>query len=207
MRRHARQRGVTLIESLASLLVLSIGVLAVVGLQLAARRSNLDAAQRSFAAQLAYDILERMRSNSTPAALARYRTGAGALGRGSLGAEPVPACTAGQPCTPLQLAAHDLWQWEQALDGAAEKTGDDLTGGLRQPSACIDGPAAGGDGLYTVTIAWRGAAEMPDGAGTPCGRDPQGSGASLYSKSGSDNRYRRTLSLPAYITARRRTAP
>lgn len=203
----ARQRGVTLVESLAALLVLSTGVLAVVALQLAARRSNLDAAQRTLAAQMAYDILERMRSNSTPAALARYRTGARVLGRGLLGAEPVPACTAGQPCTPLQLAAHDLWQWEQALDGAAERTGADLTGGLHQPSACIDGPATGGDGLYTVTLAWRGAVEMPDGAGAPCGRDPQGSGAPLYSKSGSDNRYRRTLSVPAYITARRRTAP
>lgn len=196
-------RGVTLIESLVAVVILSVGVLAVVALQLVARRNHADAGQRTIAAQLAYDIVERMRSNSTASALRRYLTGPASLGRGALGAEPVPSCRTATPCTELQLAAHDLWQWEQALDGVAEKAGADATGGLAQPTACITG--AGGDGVYTVTIAWRGRSAMPDNPDVACGRDPQADGNDLYSRAAGDNVHRRTLALPVYITARRRS--
>lgn len=197
-------RGVTLIESLVAVVILSLGVLAVVALQLVARRNNADAAQRSVAAQLAYDIVERMRSNSTAEALRGYLTGTASVGRGALGAEPAPGCKTATPCSGPQLAAHDLWHWEQAIDGAAETAGGGATGGLALPTACITGPAAGGDGVYTVTIAWRGRVAMPDNPDVACGRDPQPDGSDLYSRAAGDNVHRRTLTLPVYITARRR---
>jgi type IV pilus assembly protein PilV len=61
--------GISLIEVLVSLVILSLGVLAVVALQLVAKRNNADAGQRTIAAQLAYDLIERMRANSSPAIL------------------------------------------------------------------------------------------------------------------------------------------
>jgi type IV pilus assembly protein PilV len=209
-----RHRGVSLIEVLVSLVILSLGVLAVVALQMIAKRNNADAAQRTAAAQLAYDMIERMRSNSTSATLSAYLTVnhvTGPLGRRSLGdAEPMPNCANASTCTTAQLVTHDLWQWEQFVDGAAERVGSaigDKAGGLLEPIACIarttdDG---GGDGVYTVTIAWRGTVAIPDSnAGTAqCGRvgqPPNLSSSPLY---GAADEFRRSVTLPVYITARR----
>jgi type IV pilus assembly protein PilV len=210
--RAEQQRGVSLIEVLVSLVILSVGVLAVVALQLVAKRNNADAAQRTIAAQLAYDMLERMRANSAPARLNEYRTADNApLGRGSLGdTEPTPNCRTAA-CTPAQLVTHDRWEWEQTLDGAAERRGTDKTGGLVLPTACIHGPVGGGDGTYTVTIVWRGTVGIPDpnkeeppsATSVGCGRDAKdASGAYIYGETGDDDRLRRSVSVPSFITAR-----
>lgn len=212
-------RGMSLIEVLISLVILSIGVLAVVALQLIAKRNNMDAGERTVAAQLAYDMLERMRVNSTPAALSVYVGNAtGGVGRGTMGDEPAATCRAGDDnaspttaqCTQAELARHDVWEWEQALDGAAERIGTSTkVGGLTQPTACIEGSATGESGIYTVTIVWRGKVEIPDRNGpgdtdpdndVACGAAAEDAGGNrLY---GTDDVYRRIVQITAYITAR-----
>src|SRR5690242_19366594 len=78
--------GVSLIEVLASLMVSSVGVLSLASLEVVSKRNLRDAGQRLQAAQLAYSLLERVRANSTPAALAAYVNGAApSLGGGRLG--------------------------------------------------------------------------------------------------------------------------
>ena len=193
----------SLIEVLVSLVILSLGVLAVVALQLVAKRNNADAGQRTIAAQLAYDVLERMRANSTALALLNYQTGSAPLGGGSR-STPNPNC-ATTTCTEIELVRYDLWAWEQAVDGAAETAPGSTqgTGGLLYPRGCITGPSSGGDGVYTVTIVWRGNIEIPDVTNVPCGDGLTVGGVPLY---GTDDRFRRTLTLQVYITARRRTA-
>ena len=201
--------GISLIEVLVSLVILSLGVLAVVALQLVAKRNNADAGQRTIAAQLAYDMLERMRANCAPARLNEYRTADNSpLGRGSLSA-PSQNC-ASADCTTAQLVTYDRWQWEQTLDGAAEKKGTANTGGLVLPTACISGPAGGGDGLYTVTIVWRGTVGIPpefsgvatDATRQGCGRNLQIGGEFVYGDGGNNDRLRRSVSVPSFITAR-----
>jgi len=61
------QRGVTLIETLVALLVLSIGLLGVAGLQMTSLQNNRGAHMRSQASVLAYAIADRMRANRTVA--------------------------------------------------------------------------------------------------------------------------------------------
>lgn len=199
-------RGISLIEVLVSLVILSLGVLSVVALQLVSKRNNTDAGQRTVAAQVVYDIIARMRANSTQTTLAAYLTGVEPVGRNTRGdTKPSPVCETGSPCTAAELIAHDLWVWEQALDGAAETVAAGKTGGLVLPTGCIaqttdDG---GGDGIYTITIAWRGAVPIPDSrTGTAqCGRVGQpGNSSGLY---GAQDEFRRSISIPAYITARR----
>lgn len=199
----------SLIEVLVSLVILSLGVLAVVALQLVAKRNNADAGQRTIAAQLAYDILERMRANSTALALLNYQTGSTPLGNASR-STPNPNCSSSQTCSEVDLVRYDLWAWEQAVDGAAEVVGGAKSGGLLYPRGCIAGPAAGGDGVYTVTISWRGSIAIPDvnsDADTTndvaCGNDLTVDGVRVY---GDDDQFRRTLTMSVYITARRRTA-
>lgn len=63
----SRQQGATLIEVLVALLVLSIGLLGLAGLQQTSVKSNQSAYYRSQATLLAYDITDRMRANRVDA--------------------------------------------------------------------------------------------------------------------------------------------
>jgi type IV pilus assembly protein PilV len=214
-----REGGVSLIEVLIAVVILGLGVLAVSALQLISKRNNSDAGARSQAAQLSYDILERMRMNNGATALTSYVALAGnGIGRGQQGStEPSPNCRTAS-CTATQMATHDIWQFEQQLDGAGEAVGGVNTGGLVNPSACIAGP--GGSGVYTIAIVWRGKIPIPDSGTTltPCGDNgTDGGGNYLYGSdaecelafgkaagaAGDDSDcFRRVDVVQAFITAR-----
>ena len=59
----ARQRGVSLLEVLIAVLVLSVGLLGIAGLQTANLRNSQSAQQRTIAVVLATSMAERIRSN------------------------------------------------------------------------------------------------------------------------------------------------
>jgi len=61
------ETGFTLVETLVALVVLSIGLLGVAGLQLVGLRGNMSAASRTQATYYADDIIDRMRANYTVA--------------------------------------------------------------------------------------------------------------------------------------------
>ncbi|MGD8567926.1 MAG: type IV pilus modification protein PilV [Gammaproteobacteria bacterium] len=186
------QRGVTMVEVLVSIIVFSIGLIGIARLQVVSKQSNYDSVQRVTATVMAQDILSRMRANGSE--LFYYVTAAGlnTLGRGSISTEPTPVCSSANSCSSAQLAAHDLWEIEQALDGVSEQndSGDSL-GGLSQPTACISGPNDGSAGVYTVTIVWRGKTELVNSNASTCG-----DGTGLY---GSNNEYRRILQIESFI--------
>ncbi len=189
--------GFSMIEVLIALVVVGIGVLSVIGLQLVSKGSNLDARQQGHAAQAAYDLIERLRANSNQSSLRQYLIGSSpSLGRSRLGLiRPTPGCSTSAPCTPLQLVAVDLWEWEQSIDGRFERidtpTGTTATGGLIEPIACVQGPADGSSGIYTVSIAWRGTVALPANNTVTCGQGDAAFGAA--------DEYRRTLSIQSYI--------
>lgn len=58
-----RSRGLTLVEVLVTLVIISVGLLGVAALQLTTVRNNYDSFVRSQAAMLASDMLDRMRAN------------------------------------------------------------------------------------------------------------------------------------------------
>ena len=60
-------RGFTLVEVLVALVVLSVGLLGIAGLQLTSLKANHGSATRTQAVYLAYDIIDRMRANPTAA--------------------------------------------------------------------------------------------------------------------------------------------
>ena len=63
MSNNLRQSGFSLIELLIALIVFSIGLLAVAGLQTVSKQSNFEALQRTSGSQIAYGLLEDMRIN------------------------------------------------------------------------------------------------------------------------------------------------
>lgn len=182
------QRGYSLLELLIALLVFSVGMLAVAGLQTVSKQANYEGMQRTTAAHIANGLLEAMRFNGD--AIDIYRA-AGEIGEGSRGAEPAPNCSSTAPCNPAQQANHDLWVWEQMLDGNLETSNGAGTGGLLLPRMCITGPALGGAGIYQVTIVWHGSASLTNAVNNDCGL--------LAGNYGVNNEFRRIMQIPTYI--------
>ena len=101
------QTGFTLIETLAALVVMSVGLLGVAALYSLGIGTGRAAYYRVQATNLVADMAERIRSN--PLGLDAY-TGPGAAHdcASTVNSE-------GVECTPVQLAAYDLHVWEQSL--------------------------------------------------------------------------------------------
>ena len=178
-----RQGGFGLMEVMIASLVVSVGILATLSLQIAAKQANYDAIQRTAASQLAGDIFERMLAN--PDGLANYVTAG--VGGGTLAAV---TCTAAAPCSAQQLANYDLWDWEALLDGVTEKSAADVeTGGLVSPTACVQDQGAN---VYTIAVAWRGRGVLSNPSLHDCGE-----GSGLY---GANDEYRRVLVMTVFVS-------
>ncbi len=187
--RFKHQRGVSLVEILITLVLISIAVLGSASMQVLSKRANNQAMQRTTASHLAFDMLERMRSNKS--ALEIYLPDL-PLGGDTLGDSPAVDCgAAAANCDTAQLATYDLWAWEEMLDGTAEQANARSVGGLSQPSACIAGPAGGVGGTYEVAIAWRGLVEHINPTIHACG--------STSGKYGTNNEFRHVMVISAFV--------
>lgn len=141
------QCGFTLLEILISLLVLSVGLLGLAGLQLNGLRNNQDSYYLSQAMAQAYDMADRMRANMTG-----YNSGAYNSIPVTIPADPNCITTG---CTSAQMATYDAYQWNTANsqllpNGQGTVT---TTGNIR-----------------TITVMWD---QLRNGAtGTACSGDP-----------------------------------
>jgi type IV pilus assembly protein PilV len=146
-RNYSRTRGFTLVEVLVSLVILSIGLLGIAKLMLFSSHSNDSAYLRSQAADLAYEMLDYMRSNpvqagpnGTPAFA--YNTAAA-----TAAADPGFTCfSATAPCT--SLALYDVYQWKLRLNA---NSGAVPAGALPNGQGSVVA-VAGANGQTTVTI-------------------------------------------------------
>ncbi|MEW6039718.1 MAG: type IV pilus modification protein PilV [Pseudomonadota bacterium] len=177
--------GFTLIEVLISVFVFAVALLGLAVLQITARKTAFESAQRSLAAAIAQDVLERMRLNTD--ALASY----------TAAIDPNTTFSDSLECTtPANLAACDRRDFQRGLVGATETTGENATpvGGLAAPTLCVTSSNAGGSGRYTVTIVWRGRDQSLPEPGSENASDTCGSG-----QYGTNNEYRRIFRLSTYI--------
>lgn len=191
--RAGKQSGVGLIEVLITVLVLAVGLLGLVGMQLAAKRASFEATQRTVATSLVRDLIERMRSN--PDQLNAYVV----TDLGDEGSPPTAADCASASCTPAQMATYDIYDWYMLLIGASESVtvegSTSNAGGLINPRACV----TNNGGNIKVAVAWQGVGEQDsptdpnDVSGSDCGL-----GDGLY---GSDDKQRRLLVMTSYVGA------
>lgn len=180
------QHGTSLIEILVAVFVVSIGLLGVARMEVLSKQSGYEAMQRTTASMLAHDMMEKIRAN--PSSLVTYTNLV--IGDGSV-TTPATDCASVNCDTPVEIAGYDIWQWEQLLMGATEKSGGTNTGGLAMPRGCISGPA-GGPGAYTISIAWRGNTPLPNPTTSTCGE-----GLNLY---GANEEYRRVLTMTFFVS-------
>lgn len=140
------QKGFSLVEVLVAVVILSIGLLGLAGLQVTNLQFNKSAAQRSQATILAHDIIDRMRANRTQAEAGAYDLALGAGPSGNSNCES-------SPCSSADLASYDKNQWLCLLgkwDTNAACTNFGIEGHLLEG----DGKVVRAGSLVTVTIRW-----------------------------------------------------
>lgn len=102
-RTSGQQAGSSLIEVMVSVLVMALGILGMTGLQTTSLKYSTQSMQRTKAAYLSYEILDRMRANT------------GSLYAVELNAEPSQQECFSASCTPQELMAFDIAEWKCAL--------------------------------------------------------------------------------------------
>ena len=144
------QTGSGLIESLISILVVSVGFLGFAGLQVKGLSAANDSLFRSKAVYLSYQMADRVRAN-LPAA------SAGAYDNFTSQTAPSSGCTVTVNCTPAQMAANDFAEWLTEIQSPTvlpvgggviclDSTPDDGT---------PDAPACDGvGGVLTIKVWW-----------------------------------------------------
>lgn len=160
-----RERGISLIEVLVTLIILAVGMLGVMGLQARLQQSDMEVYQRTQALILLEDMANRLAANRNQAA--SYVTGsASPLGVGM-------TC----PTTSSTQLERDRADWCNALQGAAESEGGGRVGAMLGGRGCVESLGAG---QYLVTVAWQGLAPLTTPpAGSACG-------ANSYDTAGTD---------------------
>lgn len=116
-RGHSAQpmRGATLVEVLVSILLAAIGLLALVGSNVASVRYSKMSQYRGTATMLAADLAERMRANASAPGLAAYAVGSNFAAQASLPAISTPCAAYTDTCTAIQMAAYDLATWQRIV--------------------------------------------------------------------------------------------
>jgi type IV pilus assembly protein PilV len=147
-----RQRGVGLIEVLAALFVLSVGLLGIAGLQAQGLIAGFNASQRSVAVVKAYEIIERMRANPDGVRDAAGTTNYASAMSGP-GAAPGVYCAdldgnPGADCTVPQLANFDIFAWKQSINNAFPN----MTG-MGSVVVTLGGPSTSPTDVV-VTVQW-----------------------------------------------------
>lgn len=140
--------GFSLIELLVAVFVMAVGVLGIVGLQVLSLQNNRNALYRAEAAQLAYDMMDRIRANANIAGGVDYSPIA-------LDAAPAaPTDCRDNNCTPAQMETFDHAFWKCSLgEFNAEDVCTDL--GIQGFLPEGDGAIALNGTVYTITVQWR----------------------------------------------------
>jgi len=139
---HRFLKGFTLMEMLIALVVLSVGLLGIAALQSRGQQFNYAAYLYTQATFLAYDMMDRMRSNGLNGIYKADLTGA------CPNSDMKERCQGSDLCNPDELAKFDLFDWCQALQQTLP--GGEATIGWTAATA------TGEPGRYEIIIRWWG---------------------------------------------------
>lgn len=159
-----RQRGLTMIELMVTIVILLVGLLGLAGLQSRLQQAEIESYQRAQALILLSDMASRMQSN-------RYNVADYTTGTEDNPGTAIGAAACGTPGT----ARHsiDRHEWCLALQGAAETDPDDnRIGAMIGGRGCIQDM---GNREYMITVAWQGLTNLePPPASVACGQNAFG---------------------------------
>lgn len=143
-----KQRGISMIEVLVAVLVLSIGVIGMAGMQVQALQASTDSSQRTTALMLARSIVGQMRSNVD--AMDSYESAYEDID--CEGSAP-QSCSAAN-CNPEQLAAYDA---HALMCGSGGDVKSSMASSLASPEIAIECDPSPCDFLQSelsLTVQW-----------------------------------------------------
>lgn len=130
--------GFALINALVAATVLATGLLGSAAMLVHSLQTSRLALQQTQAAALAADMAERLRANSSAGA-------AFALAPGTTLDAPALPCATVDQCSPQQVAARELYLWQQSVMRALPDA---------QAAITVSPAATSAANLYTITIRW-----------------------------------------------------
>jgi type IV pilus assembly protein PilV len=134
-----RAAGFTLLEALAAMLVLTLGLLGLASLALGGLQSSRMALQHTEATALLADLADRIRANRAGGA-------AYALAEGVVVERPALPCSAVGECSAAALAALDLYAWQSEVAATLPEA---------QTRVTVVSASAPGARAYSITLRWR----------------------------------------------------
>ena len=152
-------RGVSMLEVLVAIFVLTIGLLGTASMQSQMQTSQVESYQRAQAIVLLQDMVDRVNANRKD--VANYVSAD--LGLSS------------QDCSvPGTVAGKDLCEWNNALFGAAEMKGTQTLGAMTGARGCITNPVTTMPREIVVSVVWQGMRPTVAPGGTTCGQNQYG---------------------------------
>ncbi|HYU03769.1 MAG TPA: prepilin-type N-terminal cleavage/methylation domain-containing protein [Jatrophihabitantaceae bacterium] len=140
-----RQRGISLLEALITIIVLAFGILGLAGLQAKMQSAEVESYARSQALLLLDDMAARLNANHINAAA--YVTA-------------TPAGTGDTQPTDCSLTAlgvdRDLCEWSNALKGNSEVAAGSGVGAMIGGRGCVEQLVGANPPSYRIAVAWQG---------------------------------------------------
>ena len=149
MSKQSSQRGFSLIEVLVAVLVVSIGLVGLAGMQLVGLKGNQQSFSKNQAAHHTQALLERMRGNPTAARNGDYVIDSATLDCPS--GVPENCSTSVVMCSAAQIARNDLYQ---SFCGNPNVTAGGIRGDLSQSQLVVACPVNCATGL-SIDITWQ----------------------------------------------------
>lgn len=152
-------RGVSMLEVLVAIFVLTIGLLGTASMQSQMQTTQVESYQRAQAIVLLQDMVDRVNANRKD--VANYVSA-------DLG-------LSAQDCSvPGTVAGKDLCEWNNALFGAAEMKGTQTLGAMTGARGCITNPVTTMPREIVVSVVWQGMRPTVAPGGTTCGQNQYG---------------------------------
>lgn len=166
MRAGSKQQGATMVEVLITMGIFTAAMLGLASAQTQSLQSQAETYEHSKAILLLRDAADRVETNRQ--ARGCYSTVVdGALTPLGKPTDDMPACVDYGDANSRAIAARDLSQWDELLDGATAIELGREVGGIPGARGCLDyDPVAD---TVTITVAWRGRVPLQAPA-SACGR-------------------------------------
>jgi type IV pilus assembly protein PilV len=148
---HAKSRGFSMIEVLITLVILSIGLLGLAGLQAVGLRNNNTAYLRTIATQQLNDMADSMRANRPGVLLGSYNAISGIPAN--------PGCIdSATGCSPALVAQYDHFSWNTKNQSQLPQGTGTV---VRCPVANFPTGCPAGSNRFVISVTWE---EIPAGA-------------------------------------------